>query len=91
MFEGLSIAALEAQASGIPVLASIKVIPEEVKLNDNFVFYDLNNSALEWADELLKIKKTMPRKSKDDILQNFIKNGYEIGTEAQKLEKLLVE
>lgn len=91
LFEGLSIAALEAQASGIPVLASIKVIPEEVKLNDNFVFYDLNNSALEWADELLKIKKTMPRKSKDDILQNFIKNGYEIGTEAQKLEKLLVE
>ena len=55
------------------------------------MFYDLNNSALEWADELLKIKKTMPRKSKDDILQNFIKNGYEIGTEAQKLEKLLVE
>lgn len=91
LFEGLSIAALEAQASGIPVLASIKVIPEEVKFNDNFVFYDLNNSALEWADELLKIKKTMPRKSKDDILQNFIKNGYEIGTEAQKLEKLLVE
>lgn len=91
LFEGLGIAALEAQANGVPVLASVKVIPEDVKLNDNFIFYDLNNSALEWADELIKIKNTMHRKSKEEILKNFIKNGYEIGTEVKKLEKLLME
>lgn len=33
VFEGLGIAGLEAEANGIPVLASAKVIPNEVKMN----------------------------------------------------------
>lgn len=87
-FEGLSIAALEAQANGIPVLASEKVIPEEVKMNENFCFFALDVGADAWADRM----ETMQNKREDykTIKQNFIANGYDIETECGKVEELLL-
>ncbi len=41
VFEGLSIVALEAQANGIPVLASEKVIPVDVRINKNFLNFSV--------------------------------------------------
>lgn len=35
VFEGLPVAAMEAQANGVPVLASEDVIPDEVRMNKN--------------------------------------------------------
>ena len=37
-FEGLSMAAMEAQANGVPMLASDSVIPKEVKINPSLYF-----------------------------------------------------
>ena len=58
-FEGLSMAAMEAQANGVPMLASDSVIPKEVKINPSFIFWNLENSAESWAEEILNIKENM--------------------------------
>ena len=87
VFEGLGIAGLEAEANGIPVLASAKVIPNEVKMNPNFIFYSLDESPEAWAQQALKMKE-MPRLSKKEVKENFVKNGYDISTEVKKLEML---
>ena len=91
VFEGLGIAALEAQANGIPVLASMGVIPDEVKMNNNFEFYGLDNSAYLWAEKIDLIRTNKYRLSYNEINNNFIYNGYDICVEVKKLEKLLVE
>ena len=44
VFEGLSVVALEAQANGVTVLASKGVITEELRMNDNFMFFSLDKS-----------------------------------------------
>ncbi len=90
-FEGLSIVALEAQANGLIVLASKGVIPEDVCINDNFEFYSLRKSAVEWASKIVQMKSNLERKKLEDIFINFIQKGYSIDTEIKKLEGLFGE
>ena len=90
VFEGLSIVALEAQANGVPSVASLGVIPKEVRMNDNFVFYSLDNNAIKWAEKLIEIKENETRVNFDKVYEIFVSNGYEISTEIEKLESLLV-
>ncbi|SER58037.1 glycosyltransferase family 1 protein [Streptococcus gallolyticus] len=86
-FEGLSIAALEAQANGVPILSSEGVVPNELKLLDNFEFYSLDNSIEDWVKQLLFMKNSAVRYSSDKVLQSFIESGYEIREAANTLEK----
>lgn len=90
VFEGLSVAALEAQANGVPFLASKGVVPEEVRMNDNFVFYSLEESPKQWAQKIEEMQ-TYKRPDPEQIRQNFINKGYEIRHEVGKLERLLGE
>ena len=53
LFEGLGLGLVEAQASGIPCIATKKAIPKEVKLNDNFYFLDLDID--QWTNQILKM------------------------------------
>jgi glycosyltransferase involved in cell wall biosynthesis len=91
LFEGLSIAALEAQANGVPVLASKGVVPEQLRLNDNFHFFSLDNTAEEWAEEAIQIKGHGKRVPAGQIRANFQKAGFDISTEALKVQKMLLE
>lgn len=52
LYEGLGLVLVEAQALGLPCFATKNTIPEEVKINANFEFVNLNSS--EWTDKIIK-------------------------------------
>lgn len=89
VFEGLGIAGLEAEANGLPTIASKRVIPQEVKINDNFYFIDLETGAEIWTKQLEKASR-VGRTEYSEIKMRFIGKGYDIDTETGKLEKLLL-
>lgn len=90
-FEGLGLVLLEAQANGVPVLATKDAIPADVKVNENLEFISLSKSAKYWAD---KIKKNLDNntriKNKETIVTNFRKSNYDIDLEAERVEKLFL-
>lgn len=90
IFEGLSVVALEAQANGVPVLASKGVITDEVRMNDNFYFYSLDESAEKWAQKAIEMK-SIGRPDRETIMKNFIEEGYEICNEAKKLQNIIIQ
>lgn len=90
VFEGLSIAALEAQANGVSVLASKNVISAEVCVNSNFEFLALEKSVSDWADKIISMQKNCRRENEKKIKRNFETCGYDVKKEAERLEKLLL-
>ena len=90
LFEGLSVVALEAQANGVPVLASKGVIPEYVKMNNNFMFLDLQENSKAWSIKIGQAS-AMERIDYKITKMEFMNKGYDIETEVKKLERLLVK
>lgn len=90
VFEGLSIAALEAQANGIPFLAAKGVVPEEVRMNDNFSFYSLDMPPEKWAEKIEEMQD-LSRIEPEKVYDNFVQKGYEISHEVGRLESLLTD
>ena len=76
-------AAMEAQANGVPMLASDSVIPKEVKINPSFIILEFGKFSGVWAEEILNIKENINRVSQKEIVDNFTMRGYEIHTEAK--------
>lgn len=71
-FEGLSLALLEVECSGLPCLTT-DVVPREVKVDDDFEFLSLSDSAKRWAEDALHYR-TYKRKSGS---QDIIRSGYD--------------
>lgn len=83
MYEGLSVAMVEAQANGLPVIASEKISTEN-KLAPNVVYLPINEN-FQSFELWLKNIKLMFADRRDN--QECIKAaGYNIKTEAKKLE-----
>ena len=87
-FEGLSISALEAQANGVPILASREAIQAEACLNRNCFLYSLEEGANAWAEKIDETRLS-GREAFDTIKRAFIENSFDIGTEVKTLERLL--
>lgn len=89
LFEGLGIAGLEAEANGLPIYASDKVIPQELKINSNFKFLDLGKGPQFWAHQIEK--SNFERENQETIEKNFQNSGYSIESSVQKLEKYFLK
>ncbi len=76
LYEGLGIVLIEAQANGLPCIASSEV-PEVVKKTDNFKFVGLNDEVEKWSESILNSKRL-------NAVGNF--DGYDIEEEVKKLE-----
>ena len=78
--EGFPIVAVEAQASGLPILASTGV-PIEINLTDRVKFLSLAEGARKWAEELLEMRNP-EREGYDKIVSE---KGYDISITARRL------
>jgi glycosyltransferase involved in cell wall biosynthesis len=85
-FEGLGIALVEAQTASLYSFASNKV-PSEVKITDLLSFVDLKETPEKWADLIL----TPRNYNRINMTEEVRCAGYDIKTEAAKLEQYLLD
>jgi len=79
--EGLGIAGIEAQANGLPVLASTNV-PPEIEVSGLASRIDLKEGREFWAEKILEI---LPKRTTADMSGTITAAGYNIDEEAKKL------
>lgn len=83
LFEGLPVAGVEAQASGLPTIMSNN-ITKEVGLA-KYSYISLNESAEYWASKIISMDRNENRLSS---YTEVIKSGFDIRDESKKLENL---
>lgn len=87
LYEGLGIAAVEAQAAGLHTIVSDK-IPQEVFITSLVEKEQLSSSPDKWADKVLKYANGYDRV---DMSERIIANGYDISENARWLENFYQE
>lgn len=85
LFEGLSVASIEAQAAGLPVLISDKV-PIECQKTDLVQVVSLNESPSVWAERTLEAAKTIRRDTSEEIKEA----GFDIKENAKFLQDFYI-
>lgn len=81
--EGFGIASVEAQAAGLPVVASDSV-PKETKVTDDVVFLPLADGAAAWAETVLGFRGRIRIDGTDRVRTG----GYDIRGIAEEIRKL---
>lgn len=84
--EGLGIAAIEAQAAGLPVFLSTGV-PKTAKIIDTVEFLSIEEQPDVWAEKILKTVG----KQRFDTTSEIIKAGFDIKQTARRMEEIYME
>lgn len=86
LYEGLGMVAIEAQASGLPCVASTEV-PGIARVSENMEFLELEDTIGTWKNTILEQLKL----KRQNNIKNIKQAGYDIKTEVKKLEEKYIE
>ena len=86
--EGLGMVLIEAQAAGLPCFASLEGIPKAAKVTNRLKFLSLNDSAKDWANQIMQEHLNQDRAS---YAQQVAKAGFDIPTRAKCMEDFYID
>lgn len=88
LYEGFSVALLEAQCAGLPILASRNAVADEAKLSPLIEIHELTDSPDVWADRALELYRGVARESGEKYITD---GGYDINDTYIKMQNFYLE
>ena len=85
IFEGLGIVAIEAQASGLPILSS-DTVPRETNLTPLIQYLPLNDKE-RWVTSIFKIVEDKKSCKRQSYVEDIREKGYDIKDVSERLVK----
>lgn len=88
-FEGLGLALIEAQASGLKCIAS-DAVPKETAVSENVKYISIKAPMKTWIDEIKAIYEASynRRQLSAEACASIKEHGYDISCEADKLAQI---
>jgi len=87
LYEGLPIATIEAQATGMKVYVS-ENITDATKVTDNLIKFELSKGSEYWANQILC--NYLHNYVRDDLTMQINQKGWDAQESAKKLEKIYI-
>ena len=86
MFEGLPFVLIEAQTSGLKIIAS-DIITKEINITSSIKYLSLKENEKYWSGYILK-EKGSTKEIREKLYLNMKKSMYDIRSEIKKIENI---